>query len=117
MVYINVVQNEAEYGTYPIIVPLINKKIGTNVVVAIFSNIINKIFEIEDYINGVDLYTLLRVHVSLHIYIIRSYIYFIYLLLFFSILIFFLCENIKDTKCTIIYVKTIIKQSLKPLSH
>lgn len=51
---INVVQNEAKYGTYPIIVLLNNKKIGINVVMAIFSNIINKIFEIKDYINNLE---------------------------------------------------------------
>lgn len=51
---INVVQNEAEYGTYPITVPSNNKKIGINVVMAIFSNIINKNFEIQDYINNLE---------------------------------------------------------------
>lgn len=51
---INVVQNEAEYGSYPITVLLNNKKIGTNVVMAIFSNIINKKIEIEDYINNLE---------------------------------------------------------------
>lgn len=51
---INVVQNEAEYGTHPISVPLNNKKNGTNVVMAIFSNIINKNFQIEDYINNLE---------------------------------------------------------------
>lgn len=52
---INVVQNEAEYGSYSITVPSNNKKkIEINVVMAIFSNIINKIFEIEDYINNLE---------------------------------------------------------------
>lgn len=66
---------------------------------------------------SIDLYTLLHVHVSLHIYIIRSYIYFIYLLLSFSIFFFFV-KNIEATKFTIIYVlnKTIIK-TIDPLNH
>lgn len=37
---------------YFIIVFLNNKKIRINVVMVIFLNIINKIFEIEDYINN-----------------------------------------------------------------
>lgn len=88
---------------------------------AIFSNIINKNFEIQDYINNLEywfLYPTTCTCIFTYLYYQELYIYYIPIIIFLNFIFIFFVKNIKATKFTIIYVlnKTIIK-TIDPLNH